>query len=52
VGQQIPLEGLIVLPNGGIRLDEEVFIVAENINDHQANASEEEILGARPRIAL
>src|SRR5438445_9625095 len=50
--QQPPLEGLVVLPDRSLCIEKEIFVVAENVSDHQANEPKNEILRAQPRRAL
>jgi hypothetical protein len=49
VRQQPPLERLIVLPYGVCRIDKKVLVMAEDIQDHQANERKEQIFHAQPR---
>jgi hypothetical protein len=45
--QEPPLERLVVLPGGVLRINEEALVMAENVSGHQANERKKEIL--RPR---
>jgi len=47
MGEEPPLEGLDVGPFGMLRVDEEAFVVAENVGDHEADEGEEKIFGTR-----
>ena len=51
VRQKPPLESSDVQPFGILGVDEEVFVVAENVSDHQADESKYKIFRARPREA-
>jgi hypothetical protein len=50
--QQPPLKGLIVLPNRVLRMYQETSIVTDNVGQHQADGSKEQIFCAGPRTAL
>jgi hypothetical protein len=52
VRQQLPLEGLVVLPHRRLGIDEEILVMDENIRDHQANEGKQQILRAEPPDAL
>jgi hypothetical protein len=41
MGQQIPSEGMVMLPDGIGPVNQETFVVAENISHHQANECKE-----------
>src|SRR6185369_4286259 len=47
--QQIPLEALIVLPNGIVRMPKEALVVVDNVGDHQPNDGKDCIFGSEIR---
>src|SRR5581483_8751064 len=52
VRQQVPAEGMIVLPYGVIGMNEKTFVVTEHIGQHEADHGPEDILRARAQAAL
>src|SRR5271165_5350836 len=50
--QQPPLKGLIVLPHRVLRMYQQTFIVRDNVGQHQADGSKEQIFCAEPRTPL
>ena len=49
VRQQPPLERLIVLPHRVCRIDKKALVMAEDIQNHQADERKEQIFQAQPR---
>jgi len=43
VGQQPPLEWLVVLPDRIVRMDEEALVVTEDVGQHQAKEDEQQV---------